>query len=701
MVFLSLPATKGASVGSKQTATQEGLLQLTSANWSEIQHGAWLVEFFSPYCSHCKKFLPTWLELVSNKDFLRTSYPDAPFTLAQVNCFAQQDVCISEKVPHVPRLSVYKDGVQMMGEYQGNREYTDLSTFIDKESSDYRKSKGVSDTPQTVAAKPAVDAKVDAAVPAPAAVEKSKALPEGKIDTPAPPAVEPILITPPKPDSQLADPPVPAVLPTPPKQEAPPALLGPNPKGVVLKYGKDEVVKDLNALQHMLSKAGGSSSTFVKFFASWCPHCKAMASAYVQVGEALRGRVNVVEVDCEAYKAICHQYGIQSFPTLRMYNEGEATEYRGGRTFEAMRGWAINAGSASGVREISANELDGLRNSDEVFFLYLHSTETPEREIDAVTKASRVLLTTPVHVYRSTDDQLLTKYRSRLAKGSVASSAASGALSGLLVFKDHDAERPTAAYYPSSLAPSLSKDSATADVASWFDKERYPTVSEVTSSTFSDIIHNKQDAPVVLAALSDIHHSGRTQSTGSGSQLRDEELKAMRSLAVAWRQRGGGVVGTPEEETKQRREKVIFAWIDADRWATAIRKYYNIKAEQIPRLVLADGARLEYFQLPSHFIDPFSSNRQPWIDNNQVFEALDLIWQGKGPKARSSRTYLDRGVRGTTGAIEAMAMSVGRHPLLSFSIAALAIFVILTSLRRQSRRMASNQRLPYSNGKAD
>lgn len=383
-----------------------------------------------------------------------------------------------------------------------------------------------------------------------------------------------------------------------------------------------------------------------------------MASAYVQVADALRGRVNVVEVDCEAYSLVCQQYGVQGFPTLRMYNEGEATEYRGGRSFEAMRGWAINAGSASGVREVMANEIDSLRASDEVFFLYLHSPDTPEREVEAVTKASRVLLTTPVHVYRSVDSQLIARYRTRLAKGSLSSSAAAGSLSGLLVFKDHDADRPTAAYYPSSLSPHLPLTSVTADVAAWFDKQRYATVAEVTGTTFSDIIHNKQDVPVVLAALSDVHHNGRTQSTGSGSQLRDEELQAVRTLALAWRQRDRAQTdGTSQQESEQRQGKVIFAWIDADRWATAIKKYYNIKAEQVPKLVLADGARLEYYDLPSHFTDPFSTKRPSWIDNDQIFETLDLIWQGKGPKARSSRTYLDRGVRGTTGALEAAAVS--------------------------------------------
>jgi thiol-disulfide isomerase/thioredoxin len=438
-------------------------------------------------------------------------------------------------------------------------------------------------------------------------------------------------------------------------------------------------------------------SIFIAVFAPWCPHCKAMSSAFIKVGKEMKGRMNVVEVDCEAHKAVCRDFGIRSFPTLRMYNEGEATEYRGGRSFEAMHSWALNAGSSSGVRQISSGDLEGVRNSNEVFFLYLHSPDTPEREIDAVTKASRVLLTTPVHVYRSSDSQLLSRYRTRLAKG-VGGTAES--YSGLLVFKDHEAEQPTSAFYPSGLSPNLSKESATADVAAWFDRERYPTVAELTGSTFGEIINNKQGAPVVLAALSDIHHSGRTQSTGSGSLLRDGELQDLRTLALAWRQRGGGVRGTAEEERKQRPEKVLFAWIDADRWATAIKKYYRIKAEQVPKLILADGARLEYYTLPSHFIDPFQAKKKPWIDEKEVFEALDLIWQGKGAKPKSSRSYLDRGVRSTTGAVEALGTTVAHHPMLSFLVASALFFAIFSSLR-QKASLRPSHRLPLAYDKAD
>lgn len=109
---LAAALSGGSSVGAapstnKPTATREGLLQLTTANWTtEIAHGAWLIEFFSPYCGHCKEFFPVWDELVTNKEYQRSSYPDAPFTLAQVDCISQNDLCVQEKVPHFPRLTL-------------------------------------------------------------------------------------------------------------------------------------------------------------------------------------------------------------------------------------------------------------------------------------------------------------------------------------------------------------------------------------------------------------------------------------------------------------------------------------------------------------------------------------------------------------------------------------------------------------------
>lgn len=62
--------------------------------------------------------------------------------------------------------------------------------------------------------------------------------------------------------------------------------------------------------------------------------------------------------------------------------------------------------------------------------------------------------------------------------------------SGLLVFKDHNATHPIAAYYPSTLGVELSPTQAGERVAAWLQRHRYPTVVEITGETFKDVINS-------------------------------------------------------------------------------------------------------------------------------------------------------------------------------------------------------------------
>jgi thiol-disulfide isomerase/thioredoxin len=58
-------------------------LELTPENFdSTTANGVWFIENFSPYCGHCKAFLPTWEELVKYNE----GQPQAGIHLAQVNC---------------------------------------------------------------------------------------------------------------------------------------------------------------------------------------------------------------------------------------------------------------------------------------------------------------------------------------------------------------------------------------------------------------------------------------------------------------------------------------------------------------------------------------------------------------------------------------------------------------------------------------
>ena len=57
-----------------------------------------LVEFFSPYCHHCKEFAPTWKETYIK---FVTEYPDLNIEMKQVNCIESGDLCEREHIDFI------------------------------------------------------------------------------------------------------------------------------------------------------------------------------------------------------------------------------------------------------------------------------------------------------------------------------------------------------------------------------------------------------------------------------------------------------------------------------------------------------------------------------------------------------------------------------------------------------------------------
>lgn len=93
--------------------------------------------------------------------------------------------------------------------------------------------------------------------------------------------------------------------------------------------------------------------TLVKFYAPWCGHCKNLAPIYDEVASKIKGVAKLVAINCdeELNKPICSKYGIQGFPTLKLFpssvvlkgGKKQPIDYNGERSKKAIKDFILNA----------------------------------------------------------------------------------------------------------------------------------------------------------------------------------------------------------------------------------------------------------------------------------------------------------------------------------------------------------------------
>jgi len=126
-----------------------------------------------------------------------------------------------------------------------------------------------------------------------------------------------------------------------------------------------------------------NSQTFVmvKFYAPWCGHCKSMAPAYSQLAQRMKADakgIPIAKLDATVEPEVAEKYGIQGFPTIKFFVEGEAVDYTGSREEEAMFIW-IKGKTGSLVSKIKTiDELhDILKKKIAILFI------TSEENVDS------------------------------------------------------------------------------------------------------------------------------------------------------------------------------------------------------------------------------------------------------------------------------------------------------------------------------
>lgn len=97
--------------------------------------------------------------------------------------------------------------------------------------------------------------------------------------------------------------------------------------------------------------------TFINFFAEWCSHCREFHPQWLQMAKKIHGEdggtaqmfadrdgtmrgVRMIKMNCVDFKQICHDKGIDAYPTLRLYKaDGTFSVFEGKRDEADLIRW--------------------------------------------------------------------------------------------------------------------------------------------------------------------------------------------------------------------------------------------------------------------------------------------------------------------------------------------------------------------------
>ncbi|CAK0838987.1 unnamed protein product [Prorocentrum cordatum] len=117
---------------------------------------------------------------------------------------------------------------------------------------------------------------------------------------------------------------------------------------VLPRSARGEVVSLTDADFDARVAGGIPKPWFVKFYAPWCGHCRAMAKDWALLAQQLEGEAGIAQVDATTEVGVATEWGIRGYPTLVLISGNRSKKYSG---FYSVDAWARFVRAGLGIGE--------------------------------------------------------------------------------------------------------------------------------------------------------------------------------------------------------------------------------------------------------------------------------------------------------------------------------------------------------------